>query len=141
MSDIYTARMFIDMVTSIRGSMKPKTSALPYKTKDVHIPVRDGASISARVYTPRRPSTRGCPCMYVCHGGGYVLGHIEIGEWLCEAFTSLGGVAVNVVYRHAPEYPFPVPVNDCYDGLKWVSCSLSDCIALRIPVPVEANEV
>lgn len=121
MNDIHIARLFISMVYSVMKSSKPKASSLPYKAKDIQIPVRDGSSIPARVYTPRRPSVRGCPCMYVCHGGAYVVGELETAEWLCELFTSLGGVAVNAVYRHAPEYPFPIPVQDSYDGLKWVS--------------------
>jgi acetyl esterase/lipase len=58
--------------------------------------------------------------MYVCHGGAYVLGEIDTEEWLCQLFVSLGGIAVDVIYRHAPEYPFPIPLNDSYDGLKWL---------------------
>ena len=32
----------------------------------------------------------------------------------------MGGVAVNVDYRLAPEHPFPQAVYDAYDSLLWV---------------------
>ncbi|OIW26347.1 alpha/beta-hydrolase [Coniochaeta ligniaria NRRL 30616] len=126
MYDIEIARNFVSMVSSIKRSSMPKPSSRPYRTKDIQIPVRDGSSIPARVYTPRRPSARGCPCMYVCHGGAYVIGEIDSEEPLCELFVSLGGIVVDVIYRHAPEHPFPVPVNDSYDGLKWVAENHAD---------------
>lgn len=121
MHDIQIARNFVSMVSSIKRGSMPKLPTSPYRTKDIQIPVRDGSSVPARVYTPRRPSLRGCPCVYVCHGGGYVVGEIDSQESFCELVVSLGAVAVDVIYRHAPEYPFPIPVNDSYDGLKWVS--------------------
>lgn len=30
---------------------------------------------------------------------------------------------VNVDYRLAPEYPWPIPVNDAYAAVKWVRLS------------------
>jgi acetyl esterase/lipase len=123
MNDIQMARLFVDMISSVKRGTRPETSGRSYKKKDVQIPVRDGSSIPARVYSPKRPSARGCPCMYVCHGGSYVLGDFDGQEWLCELFVSLGGIAVDAIYRHTPEHPFPIPVHDSYDGLKWVSSS------------------
>jgi len=31
-----------------------------------------------------------------------------------------GSVVVSVGYRHAPEHPYPIPVEDAYVGLLWV---------------------
>jgi acetyl esterase/lipase len=39
---------------------------------------------------------------------------------LCRLWTELGGVAVNVEYRLAPQWKWPVPVEDAFDALKWV---------------------
>ena len=51
-----------------------------------------------------------------------MLGGLDSEVALCRKFTGLGGIAVNVDYRMAPENPFPTPINDAYDALKWVCC-------------------
>jgi acetyl esterase/lipase len=30
-------------------------------------------------------------------------------------------IVVSVGYRHAPEYPYPIPVEDSYAGVLWVT--------------------
>jgi acetyl esterase/lipase len=40
---------------------------------------------------------------------------------LCKAICSAGECAVvNVGYRHAPEFPYPIPVEDSYNAVLWV---------------------
>jgi acetyl esterase/lipase len=61
------------------------------------------------------------PCFYAIHGGGYVLGSYSMDDarfdaW-CPEFNCVG---VSVEYRLAPETPYPGPLEDCYQGLKWV---------------------
>ena len=89
--------------------------------EDFQIPVRGGEQITLRVHKPVNRPDRACPGMVIFHGGGFVVGDLETEAWLCHLFTSLGGVAVDVQYRHAPESPFPGPVFDSFDALKWVS--------------------
>lgn len=91
-----------------------------YVENDRQIPVRDGSSITIRIHSPKSPPKDGSPIFVVYHGGGFVLGGLDNEALLCRKFTELGGVAVNVDYRLAPEHPFPIPVNDAYDALKWV---------------------
>ena len=93
---------------------------MEYVEEDRQIPVRDGSSITVRIHSPKSPPKDGSPVFVVYHGGGFVLGGLDNEALLCRKFTELGGVAVNVDYRLAPEYPFPTPVNDAYDALKWV---------------------
>jgi acetyl esterase/lipase len=101
---------------------KTNTSAgeVNYVENDRQIPVRDGSSITIRIHSPKSPPKDGSPIFVVYHGGGFVLGGLDNEALLCRKFTELGGVAVNVDYRLAPEHPFPIPVNDAYDALKWV---------------------
>ncbi|KAK1760087.1 alpha/beta-hydrolase [Echria macrotheca] len=118
LSDIHQARLFLRMFYSIRSSTQPKPSLRPYKSSSIQIPVRDGTLLPARVYTPRRRQG-GCPLLFVCHGGSYVLGELDGQDWLCELFVALGGVAVDVCYRLAPEFVFPTAVCDAFDSLVW----------------------
>lgn len=63
---------------------------------------------------------RPLPCVYWMHGGGYVLGSAnkedQIERW-CPEFDCVG---VSVEYRLAPEHPYPIPLDDCYAGVRWV---------------------
>lgn len=91
-----------------------------YDEEDRLIPVRDGTTITVRIHKPKNPAKDGCPIFVVYHGGGFCLGGLDSEALLCRRFTQLGGIAVNVDYRLAPEHPFPVPAHDAYDALKWV---------------------
>jgi acetyl esterase/lipase len=91
-----------------------------YVEEDRQIPVRDGSSITVRIHKPKTPAKDGCPIFVVYHGGGFTLGGLDDEAIMCRNFTELGGIAVNVDYRLAPEHPFPVPIEDAFDALKWV---------------------
>ncbi len=58
------------------------------------------------------------------HGGGFCLGNCDNEVALCRKWTELGGVAIDVDYRLAPENPSPKAVEDVYDSLLWVSITL-----------------
>lgn len=98
----------------------PSAGEVSYVEEDRQIPVRDGSSIAVRIHKPKSPPQDGCPIFVIYHGGGFVLGSLETETLLCRKFTELGGIAVNVDYRLAPEHPFPTPCHDAYDALKWV---------------------
>lgn len=68
------------------------------------------------------------PLLVMIYGGSWLMGHLEQEEPNCRAWASkLGGVAVGLDHRHAPEHPFPGPHNDIYDGVKWVSSTFNLC--------------
>ena len=85
------------------------------------MPTRNSATITVRIHRPAVPPADGCPGMVLFHGGGFCLGDCDNELALCRRWTALGGVAVNVAYRLAPENPFPIPVEDAEDALLWVS--------------------
>lgn len=90
-------------------------------SQDQFAPGPQGASpVRVRVYQPDdRPSK--LPGLCWIHGGGYVMGDIEMDDRLMKQLARrIGCVAVSVDYRLAPEHPFPAPVEDCYAGLKWL---------------------
>ena len=56
------------------------------------------------------------------HGGGWVFGGLATDHDFCKRLVlELGCVAFDVDYRLAPEYKFPVAVEDCWATFNWVS--------------------
>ncbi|KAF4458489.1 sterigmatocystin biosynthesis lipase esterase STCI [Fusarium albosuccineum] len=118
-TDIHAMRA---LMAQIRESKpKPDPETLSYQTEDFQIPLRDGFKVDARVYRPKSSSSEGRPGLIVFHGGGFMMGDLETEAPLCVQFTSLGGIAVNIDFRHAPEHVFPRAVHDAFDATVWTS--------------------
>jgi acetyl esterase/lipase len=88
--------------------------------REITFPAPDGTPIPLTVISP--PGATGAPCVYWIHGGGMVMGdrysQIDIPlEWL----DRFGAVVISVDYRLAPEVTGSVPVDDCFQGLRWVA--------------------
>lgn len=83
------------------------------------IPVDDG-EIKLRIYTPEGKAP--FPILVFFHGGGWVVGDLEVVDPPLRALTnSAKVVTVSVDYRLAPEYKFPTAVNDCYLATRWAA--------------------
>jgi acetyl esterase/lipase len=82
-----------------------------------------GGDIPVRVY--RRTGTGSSesrPLVLYFHGGGFVLGELRMGDWLCSQVAgNVGAVVVSVNYRLAPRHPFPAAVDDCYAAVLWAA--------------------
>jgi acetyl esterase/lipase len=75
--------------------------------------------IPVRVY---RPTAVGCPLILYFHGGGFVLGNLDMGDWICGTVAArVGAVVVSVDYRLAPAHRFPAAVEDCFAALDWAA--------------------
>ncbi|MDR1354676.1 MAG: alpha/beta hydrolase [Propionibacteriaceae bacterium] len=82
-----------------------------------------GGCIGARVYTPQGSGP--FPAVVLIHGGAYWMGGgaagFQLNDALCRQLVAeAGAVVVNVDHRLAPEYPYPVPLEDTYQTLQWV---------------------
>jgi acetyl esterase len=78
------------------------------------------ARIPVRVYVPRKQID--LPVLVYFHGGGWVVGDLDTADWLCRSIAVQADCVVfSVDYRLAPENKFPIPVEDCYWALKWVT--------------------
>jgi acetyl esterase/lipase len=118
-TDIHALRKtLLEKKRAMTAAAEPSASDI--QEADHNIATRDGASIAVRTYN-RKGNVPG-PVLVVLHGGGWVLGGLDNEALLCRRWAEhFHGVAVNVDYRLAPEFKFPVPVYDCYDAVKWTA--------------------
>ncbi|KAJ5745466.1 alpha/beta hydrolase fold-3 domain-containing protein [Penicillium odoratum] len=103
-------------------------SGKPIEHEEVQIQV-SGGEITLSIFRPtsRSDSQKLGPGIYFIHGGGLVVGNQFLGmsvvaEWI-EKFEA---TCVSVEYRLAPEHPYPIPLEDCYAGLRWVGDHFSE---------------
>jgi len=88
------------------------------KVDDVAITMRDGHPIKGRIYKPSQSPN--LPVIIYYHGGGFVLYDIESHDRVCRRLADKNqAIVISIDYRLAPEYKFPVPLNDCYDSFLW----------------------
>jgi acetyl esterase/lipase len=83
----------------------------------------DGVPVALRWYAPEgHDPTRAGPAAVFLHGGGMIMGSVELSDRFIAAYAAESGVPVLAVdYRLAPEHPHPCPVEDCYAGLAWLA--------------------
>ena len=88
--------------------------------RDVTMPGPAGP-LRLRVHDARESRGPG-PVMVFLHGGGFVLGDLDIYEPLCaEIARRLDLPVVSVDYRLAPEHPFPAAPDDCEAAARWIA--------------------
>jgi acetyl esterase len=74
-----------------------------------------------RIYYPKVEKDL-YPVFVWIHGGGFVLGNIEVYDSICRKITNnVNCVVISIDYGLAPEHKFPGPVEECYQVIKWIS--------------------
>jgi len=87
--------------------------------KDILVPGPAG-SLPVRVYHPS--PGKSLPLVVFYHGGGWVIGDVEIADKPCRALANASQcVIASVNYRLSPETKFPGPAEDCYAATKWLT--------------------
>lgn len=89
------------------------------RVEDRTIPGPAG-EIPVRIYTPSGAGP--FPTLVYFHGGGWVIGTLDMSDGTCRNLC-VGGecVVISVDYRMAPEAKFPAATDDCYAVIEWVS--------------------
>ncbi len=96
---------------------RPEDQETVARVEALTIPVA-GGEIPARLYAPA--STTALPLLVHYHGGGWVYMNLDVHDGYCRMLANRSGCAVLAVeYRKAPEFPFPVPLEDCQAALAW----------------------
>ena len=99
----------------VRWNANPPPLAL---VRDFKVPSGD-RSIPVRLYDPT-PGEIG-PAMVYLHGGGWVIGDLELEDTPLRFLASDSGVKiVSVDYRLAPEHRFPAAIEDALAVLGWL---------------------
>ncbi len=95
------------------------------EVRDVMMLRDEGDPIKARVYRPTERDD--APIVVFFHGGGMVIGSMDIYDGVCRQLAEASGaVVVNVDYRLAPEHPEPAQLTDAWDAVRWVADHASD---------------
>lgn len=93
-----------------------------YSVEEKLIPGPHGATDIPLIICLPNEASYAAPVLYYIHGGGMFSGSARdvMGDVLNLA-ASINGALISVDYRLAPETPHPGPVEDCYQGLAWIS--------------------
>lgn len=98
----------------------------------------DGGEITARVYTPTGEGP--FPMLVYYHGGGWVIGDLETSDAGCRLLAEeTKRVVVSVDYRLAPEFKFPIPVEDSYTALCWARDHATELNAIADDIVVSGD--
>lgn len=88
-----------------------------YHLWDQKIESIDGTPIRVRIYTPKQQTSS--QLLLFFHGGGWVFESVDTYNQVCKALAKATGCRIaSVEYRRAPEFPFPVGLEDCYAAAK-----------------------
>ena len=81
---------------------------------DLKVGDQEDSKFSIRVYVPSKIKTNEkVPVILFFHGGGFVMGNLETHDYPCRCIAKFSEMVVIAVdYRLAPEYKFPVSLND-----------------------------
>lgn len=83
----------------------------------------DGTALALSWYRPADAEPAGSAVLYL-HGGGMICGMGELGslyDRLARVYVAESQVPFLLAdYRTAPEFPHPVPVQDCFAALGWL---------------------
>jgi acetyl esterase/lipase len=90
------------------------------------VKMSDGTGILVAEFRPD-DTPRPSKAIYHIHGGAMISGSVDLFDKRLKSVAAGFGVPVFAVdYRLAPEHPHPIPVTDCFTGLRWLSENSKD---------------
>jgi acetyl esterase len=94
------------------------------EVRRLEIPGPNGP-IPSRLYVPPLPAPEAAaPLLVYYHGGGWVIGDLDMYDDLCRLIATAAGCRVlSVDYRLAPEHPFPQPLEDAVAAFEWAAAN------------------
>jgi acetyl esterase len=100
------------------SSRRPPIPMAEVRAVDVPGP---GGPLPSRLYVPHVPVPQApAPLLVYYHGGGWVIGDLDMYDGVCRIFAAASGCRVlSVGYRLAPEHPFPAAIDDAFASFEW----------------------
>ncbi|GJJ12858.1 hypothetical protein Clacol_007103 [Clathrus columnatus] len=117
-----------DLRAGVAGLIHAMDEAIPtlsdgLDVQERDISMEDGASIKLRTYVPHilnEEEKDGFPLLCWHLGGGFCTGTLDDDDKrLRRLALTLRITCTSVAYRLAPEFGYPIPVNDSFSALKW----------------------
>jgi acetyl esterase len=111
-----------------RAAMHPMFEAtaardVPIGSSTDLTPPGPAGDIALRLYVPVAAGAT-TPGIVFFHGGGFVIGTVDLYDSMCRILANESGArVVSVDYRLAPEHPFPAAVEDSFAALKWIEAN------------------
>jgi acetyl esterase len=130
------AREVSRSVTRWRDSVADPVGADPLgSVEDVSVP--GARALRARVY---RPTGDVVAQVLYFHGGGFVVGDLDTCDAHCRALAArVGAVVTSVDYSLAPEHPYPAPVHEGLQALRWVCSQDGPVGGARTPMGIAGD--
>ncbi|MBT6073616.1 MAG: alpha/beta hydrolase [Gammaproteobacteria bacterium] len=101
----------------LAGTLEKKPPSIEHKDHSLQV---SDQQITIREYIPSDSDNDGRSLLYF-HGGGFCIGSIKTHDIVCKFLAKLLNWKVfSVEYRLAPEYPFPIPLEDCDKAMDWL---------------------
>ena len=83
--------------------------------------------LAARIYRPSGTADGSVPTVLFIHGGGHVIGDLDTHDNQARTMCrDTGSVVVSIVYRLAPENPWPAAADDAFAAAQWVYSNIAE---------------
>jgi hypothetical protein len=108
---------------------------------DTSIKVSSDSSMKLAILLPIAPTSVSLgPGIVWYYRGGGVSGNRFGGLcYVIDLVQIFGAIVISAEYRLAPEYPGPIPYNDCFEALAWTARSLKGLICYGLPLDLRKN--
>ncbi len=84
--------------------------------------------VPVRFYYPTGASEQSRPAYIYAHGGGFVIGDLDMVETVCRTICRDADIVVaSVDYRLAPEHRFPAGLDDMIGVTQWIAAHGPEC--------------
>ncbi|MDY5967839.1 MAG: alpha/beta hydrolase [Sphaerochaetaceae bacterium] len=85
------------------------------------VPTKDNSTVAVYTYESTIRNRESSSLVFFIHGGGWAACNWNFYHHYCKHLASvLDAVIVSADYRVAPDFKYPIPIQDCYSVLEWV---------------------